>query len=387
MLTRLLEPLLSGDDLRYGEPRTPESSSLLPEDGKQLSWKTWLGDPELYGYRVMIELSPESVVKLSENALTDSILKTFLRLFPLLLIAQNEEPIEPLSRFLGTEQPEVEEQNPLYTIEQFAADTFFSQNEIERWVRAAVRKKQAIFYGPPGTGKTFIAQRLAKYLISRGDGFTETLQFHPSYAYEDFMQGLRPKALKDGGVEYALLPGRFKDFCTRAQECKDKCVLVIDEINRANLSRVFAELMYLLEYRDESVPLAGGGRLQIPSNVFLIGTMNTADRSIALVDHALRRRFAFLALYPNYEVLEKFHINTGFEPSGLIKVLQRLNAAINDKHYSVGMSFFLDPDIKTSVQDVWQMEIEPYVEELFFDQPDKAASFTWDRVRQDIERT
>ena len=105
--------------------------------------------------------------------------------------------------------------------------------------------------------------------------------------------------------------GGFLDFCREAQGRTDTCVLIVDEINRANLSRVFGELMYLLEYRDKAVPLAGGGRFEIPENVRIIGTMNTADRSIALVDHALRRRFAFLALRPRDDVLESFHQGTG----------------------------------------------------------------------------
>lgn len=386
VLIRLLESTLSSEDLIYGETEVAEGMSLLPSEGKKLSWKEWLGEPGRFGFQVVFELPPEKMVKLPEANLIDTIVQAFLRLFPLMLIAQTDEPLELIGQYLGTEPPE-EEKNPVYSLEQFSSETFMPRDEIERWVRAAVRKRQVIFYGPPGTGKTFIAQLLAKHLIGGGDGFTEILQFHPSYAYEDFIQGLRPKALKDGGIEYAMVPGRFKEFCSRARECKEKCVLVLDEINRANLSRVFAELMYLLEYRKESVPLAAGDRFQIPENVFIIGTMNTADRSIALVDHALRRRFAFLALCPNYEVLHKFHGDTGFEPSGLIKVLQRLNTAINDKHYSVGMSFFLDREIKTKIQDVWQMEIEAYIEELFFDQPTKAAIFTWDKVRQDIEGT
>jgi 5-methylcytosine-specific restriction protein B len=112
--------------------------------------------------------------------------------------------------------------------------------------------------------------------------------------------------------------------------------------------------------------------------------MNTADRSIALVDHALRRRFAFLALYPNYDVLRKFHDGGSFKPDGLITVLERLNAAISDRHYAVGVSFFLDAGIKAKMQDVWETEIGPYIEELFFDQADKAASFAWEKVRDTI---
>ena len=145
--------------------------------------------------------------------------------------------------------------------------------------------------------------------------------------------------------------------------------------------------MFLLEYREQSLPLAGGERFQIPHNVHIIGTMNTADRSIALVDHALRRRFAFLGLYPNYDVLRKYHSDTGFDPEGLIAVLDRLNAAINDKHYSVGISFFLQRDVKDEVQDIWQMEIEPYIEELFFDQMENAANFFWKKVEEEITRS
>lgn len=277
--------------------------------------------------------------------------------------------------------------NPEYPLAQFAADTHFDIEIIQRWVRAIERKKQAIFYGPPGTGKTFVAEKMARHLIGGSDGFSEIVQFHPSYAYEDFIQGLRPRAVSGGGLEYAMVPGRFREFCRRAQECSGRCVLIIDEINRANLSRVFGELMFLLEYRDQAVPLAGGGEeFRIPENVRIIGTMNTADRSIALVDHALRRRFAFLGLYPNYEILRRFHANTGFSPEGLIGLLERLNAAINDRHYSVGISFFLSPNIKEEIEDIWQMEIEPYIEELFFDQPDKAASFAWEKVKAEILR-
>lgn len=178
--------------------------------------------------------------------------------------------------------------------------------------------------------------------------------------------------------------GRFLEFCDNARSCQDRCVLIIDEINRANLSRVFGELMYLLEYRDKEVPLAGGGRFSIPSNVRIIGTMNTADRSIALVDYALRRRFAFLALYPNYDLLARFHANGTFDATGLIHILKDLNTQIADRHYEVGITFFLRRDLATSVEDVWKMEIEPYLEEYFFDQPDKVDRFRWDHVSDRI---
>jgi 5-methylcytosine-specific restriction enzyme B len=142
--------------------------------------------------------------------------------------------------------------------------------------------------------------------------------------------------------------------------------------------------MYLLEYRDQAVPLAGGGSLRIPSNVRLIGTMNTADRSIALVDHALRRRFAFIALYPQYDILRRFHQHTQFPIDRLISVLERLNAQIDDPHYAIGITFFLRQDLGEQLEDIWGMEIEPYLEEYFFDQPDTMAAFRWEHIHRQV---
>jgi 5-methylcytosine-specific restriction protein B len=182
------------------------------------------------------------------------------------------------------------------------------------------------------------------------------------------------------------VPGRFLEFCQKAQTRQDRCVLIIDEVNRANLARVFGELMYLLEYRDRKIPLAGGGELQIPANARLIGTMNTADRSIALVDHALRRRFAFIPLYPNFDILRHYHRQkqTGFPVEGLIDTLIHLNREIGDQHYAVGTTFFLHEELSEQIEDIWRMEIEPYLEEYFFDQPEKVEDFRWERIREKV---
>jgi 5-methylcytosine-specific restriction protein B len=276
--------------------------------------------------------------------------------------------------------------NKIISLPQLAEDTGFDEAELARWVRAIERKGQAILYGPPGTGKTFVAEKLAQHLIGGGDGFFDLVQFHPAYAYEDFVQGIRPQSQGDH-LSYPVVPGRFLDFCAEASQRAGRCVLIIDEINRANLSRVFGELMYLLEYRERAIPLAAGGQpFQIPANVRLIGTMNTADRSIALVDHALRRRFAFLALYPNYDLLRRYHQRrqTGFPVEGLIAVLQRLNGQINDPHYAVGVTFFLTSHLADELEDIWRMEIEPYLEEYFFDQPGKVADFRWEAVQSKV---
>lgn len=275
---------------------------------------------------------------------------------------------------------------PEYTLSQFADDTGFEEAQLKRWVRAIERKKQAILYGSPGTGKTYIAESLAKHLISSNDGLKELIQFHPAYAYEDFIQGIRPQS-KDGKLKYPLVPGRFREFCEKAESCQGLCVLIIDEINRANLAQVFGELMYLLEYRDKKIRLANSSELfGIPENVRIIGTMNTADRSIALVDHALRRRFAFIELRPNYEVLRRYHEKQkmGFQVDGLIETLKRLNNAIANKHYEIGISFFLTENLAEEIEDIWQMEIEPYLEEYFFDQLDTVDKFRWDKIKQSV---
>jgi len=271
-----------------------------------------------------------------------------------------------------------------FSLKKLAEHTGMSEAILNNWLEALERKNQAILYGPPGTGKTFLAEHIAHHLVSGGDGFVDLVQFHPAYAYEDFMQGIRPLTDETGILKYDVVPGRFLEFCQHAGERQGICVLIIDEINRANLARVFGELMYLLEYRDREIPLSVDGKLfKIPENVRIIGTMNTADRSIALVDHALRRRFAFIKLQPDYEVLKRYHIkeNTNFPFNNLIQVLGDLNRAIKDPNYEIGISYFLKPDLMNHLESIWKMEIEPYLEEYFFDNTKSVEQFRWERVK------
>ena len=268
----------------------------------------------------------------------------------------------------------------IYDLHALSQETSLDEADLAVWAAAVERKGQAIFYGPPGTGKTFVAQRLARYLVSGGDGFVEMVQFHPAYAYEDFIQGIRPITAA-GQLTYENQSGRFLDFCRRAQLCRGTCVLILDEINRADLARVFGELLLLLEYRQTAIPLAGGGELTIPPNVRLLGTMNTADRSIALVDYALRRRFAFIPLRPNMAVLRRFHAGATFPVERLIELLEQLNQLL-EPDYQVGTSYFLRERLAEELPSIWQLEIEPYLEEYFYNQRDKVTLWRWAEVGQ-----
>lgn len=386
----------------YSQPES--SQQAVAAIAQPFNWQAWLQQPASMDYRVTRTLPSDEVLQTTREALVEHIADLFQRLYLLVLLTTLDEPMPAIHSFvegqlyvgeqdghqplttteIATPATTPPPPNPPYSLAELAQATYLPQSLLERWVRALHRKGQAILYGPPGTGKTYVAEGLAKHLIGGGNGFTELVQFHPAYTYEDFIQGLRPQAHEHGGLDYPLVAGRFLEFCEGARKRDGPCVLIIDEVNRANLARVFGELMYLLEYRGRSVPLAGGGQLSIPENVRLVGTMNTADRSIALVDHALRRRFAFLPLYPNYDVLQQYHADTGFPVQGLINTLRKLNTQIADTHYEVGISYFLCADLSVQIEDIWRMEIEPYLEEYFFDQPEKVKLFQWEQVHSSI---
>ena len=365
-----------GHEYLYGDREEVDENKTI------LSLEEWLKNPSETGIHAAVYMSKNDVLERSATDLVEEIRNTYVSLFPFVLLATLDNPMPAIGDYLEISEPQPS--NPEYALTRCAEDTGFSEAILAQWSRALDRKGQAIIYGPPGTGKTFVAEHLARHVIGGGDGFQDLVQFHPAYAYEDFIQGIRPKTKDDGQLDYPVVAGRFLEFCRKASNCIGRCVLIIDEINRANLARVFGELMYLLEYRDQQIPLASGGYLRIPANVRIIGTMNTADRSIALVDHALRRRFAFLSLYPNYEILRSYHKDTEFDVDPLIKVLENLNRQIGDRHYEVGITFFLRKDLTTHIEDIWRMEIEPYLEEYFFDQADKVDEFRWEKVGKEI---
>ncbi len=258
-------------------------------------------------------------------------------------------------------------------------------------------KGQLVFYGPPGTGKTFLAERFAAALQPDPER-RMLVQFHPSTSYEDFFEGYRPRTDERGQLSYELRPGPLALMAEKAEN--DPGVphfLIIDEINRANLPRVFGELLFLLEYRNKAVRTAyrPDEPFELPRNLYFIGTMNTADRSIAMVDAALRRRFHFIPFMPHEGPMKSLlaeWLERNKEPAwvaGLVdKVNEQLRILLKGPHLQVGHSHFM---VKTSRSEtlvlttqrlarIWEYDVYPFIEDQLYGRPDQLEQFTWANV-------
>ena len=236
--------------------------------------------------------------------------------------------------------------------------------------------------GPPGTGKTWVAESLALYLAEGRNDAVHVVQFHPTYAYEDFVVGLRPAAGTGGSIEFEVAEGVLVQAADQAREVDHPVVLVIDEMNRANLPSVFGELFYLLEYRDKEIRLLQRTGFSLPNNLYIIGTMNTADRSIRSIDTALRRRFDIFECPPSTEILNTYYKGTSGVPvvPDLSDGMELLNIQLEehlDRHHAIGHTFFMGEDFgRADLRRTWDRQVKPLIDEYFFDQPDIAESFS-----------
>ena len=300
----------------------------------------------------------------------------------------------------GVETPDDEDEPKPIHLQTLAKDVYLPVEFLEKIVTLLEDKKQVIFQGPPGTGKTYVAKALAKHLAGSEERVT-LVQFHPSYAYEDFVQGFRP-ILEGGQAGFAIRDGPLLRAAKKAEADarKDpdaKHFMVIDEINRGNIAKVFGELYFLLEYRDEKMRLQYQGEdeddFSLPGNLYVIGTMNTADRSIALVDLALRRRFYFEEFHPDDEpvksVLKKWLDAKGLEGMAWVAaVVERINEKLqDDRHAAIGPSYFMKDGLDdAAVQRIWKHSVLPYIEERRFGGEQATDEFELAKLRQQISQ-
>lgn len=258
-------------------------------------------------------------------------------------------------------------------------------------------KGQVILYGPPGTGKTYLARKLAEALVP--DPTRRSLvQFHPSTSYEDFFEGYRPEASAEGDITYRLTPGPLALLAARAADAPGKRhIMIIDEINRANLPKVLGELLYLFEYRDEQVRTLyrPDDPFELPKDVWFIGTMNTADRSIALIDAALRRRFHFVPVFPNHGpmagLLDRW-LMANEEPGWVGELVAMVNdelaEALGGPHLQLGPSHFMKAGLDDEkLRRIWEYNIEPFIEDQFFGDPGQIDHFRFAAVKGRYEST
>lgn len=280
----------------------------------------------------------------------------------------------------------------LYRKEDFLNEVFLTEKDYDTLVAVLKHKKNLILQGAPGVGKTFAAKRLAYSIMGEKDeGRIKFIQFHQNYSYEDFIMGYKPA--EDG---FELRMGIFYSFCKKAKkEPTKEYFFIIDEINRGNLSKIFGELLMMIEYdyRGVETTLAYNGEsFSVPENLYIIGMMNTADRSLAMMDYALRRRFSFFEMRPGFasDGFRNYQeaLNSATFDS-VVSLVQELNSEIEKdkslgKSFCIGHSYFCGQSNCTEqwLRNIIRFEIIPMLEEYWFD--DTAKVNTWQQRLNEV---
>ena len=293
------------------------------------------------------------------------------------------ELAEALKIVNGEEVPDEDTDTTEYTKKDFLDEVFISESKYDEMYAVLMRKQNIILQGAPGVGKTFAAKRLAYSIMgAKNDDHIQFVQFHQNYSYEDFVEGYRPAA-----SGFVRTDGIFKRFCIDAADAPDeKFFFIIDEINRGNLSKIFGELLMLIEkdYRGQPVTLPYSGRsFTVPKNLFIIGMMNTADRSLAMIDYALRRRFSFIDMEPGFDTkgFKEYLSSKGNTTMGaLVEIVEELNEDIKQtlgKGFCIGHSYFVfdEPCSDTLLRSIVKYDILPMLAEYWFD--DEEQYETW----------
>ncbi len=337
---------------------------------------------------------------LTSDELVGDILLTFDRLLPALACALETEA----GPFL-TGQPvgagfSLRPAATSFSEADFLRDTGLTTEWLRRTRELLELKRQLIFQGVPGTGKTHVARCLARCLTTGRDDCVRIVQLHPAYNYEEFVEGIKVRSVEVEGRHEVTYPVEEGLLCAFAAEASRQPslphVLILDEINRCNLPRLFGELLYLLEYRGQSVRLPYSRRdFQLPPNLYLLGTMNAADRSVVLLDQALRRRFSVIEMTPDARILSSYL--TEHPPADgplfatrVLSLFERLNARLTNDvgtHAQIGHSFFMVPELdEARLHLIWQHQVWPLLEEHLAAQPRLLVSYRLEELLDDTHR-